>query len=55
MTHNLIQYGESLNRLLQAMLAVLNDLQSPHLFAGCKAFGIIDKVVTGPFCKHVPF
>ena len=49
MMHYLNQcHGDSLNRLLQA---VLNDLRSPHLIAGCKALGIIDKLVTGPFWR----
>ena len=56
MMHYLNQcHGDSLNRLLQA---VLNDLHSPHLIAGCKALGIIDKLVTGPFgdsYKHLLF
>ena len=34
-----------LNRLLQA---VLSDLSVPKYIAGCKALGIIDKIVTGP-------
>ena len=37
-----------LNRLLQA---VLSDLSSPKYIAGCKALGIIDKVITGPLWR----
>ena len=40
----------SLNRLLQA---VLTDLRTPHLLSGCRALGIIDKVVTGPFWRYL--
>ena len=40
----------SLNRLLQA---VLTDLRTPHLLSGCKALGIIDKIVTGPFWRYL--
>ena len=47
LTHSHIN---SLNRLLQA---VLSDLQTPHLIAGCKALGIIDKLVTGPFWRFL--
>ena len=36
--------------LLQAVLA---DLQSDQNIAGCKALGIIDKIVTGPFWRHL--
>lgn len=43
-------HGTSLNRLLQA---VLTDLQSDTNAAGCKALGIIDKIVTGPFWRHL--
>ena len=43
-------HGTSLNRLLQA---VLTDLQSDTNIAGCKALGIIDKIVTGPFWRQL--
>ena len=39
-----------LNRLLQA---VLSDLSSPKYIAGCKALGIIDKVITGPLWRYL--
>ena len=39
-----------LNRLLQA---VLSDLSVSKYIAGCKALGIIDKVVTGPLWRHL--
>ena len=39
-----------LNRLLQA---VLSDLGVPKYIAGCKALGIIDKIVTGPLWRHL--
>ena len=39
-----------LNRLLQA---VLSDLSVSKYLAGCKALGIIDKVVTGPLWRHL--
>ena len=40
----------TLNRLLQA---VLSDLQVSHFVAGARALGIIDKVITGPFWRHL--
>ena len=39
-----------LNRLLQAVLA---DLRTPQYIAGCKALGIIDKLITGPFWRYL--
>ena len=52
-TH-MVQYTQShdnsLNRLLQA---VLSDRRSPHLIAGCKGLGIVDKLVTGPFWRFL--
>ena len=50
LTSHMVQYltlhhAAPLNQLLQA---VLKDLQRPYLIAGCKALGIIDKIVTGP-------
>ena len=43
-------HGGTLNCLLQA---VLKDLKSPYFVAGCKALGIIDKLVTGPFWRYL--
>ena len=43
-------YHGPLNRLLQA---VLSDLSVPKYIAGCKALGIIDKIVTGPLWRHL--
>ena len=43
-------YHGPLNRLLQA---VLSDLSVPKYNAGCKALGIIDKIVTGPLWRHL--
>ena len=43
-------YHGPLNRLLQA---VLSDLSVPKYIAGCKALGIIDKIVTGPLWHHL--
>ena len=43
-------HGSELNRLLQAVLC---DLRTPHLIAGCQALGILDKIVTGPFWRHL--
>ena len=40
----------ALNRLLQAVLA---DLRVPQYVAGCKALGIIDKLITGPFWRYL--
>ena len=40
-------HGSQLNQLLQA---VLRDLKTPHLVAGCQALGII---VTGPFWRYL--
>ena len=45
-----LHHTAPLNQLLQA---VLKDLQCPYLIAGCKALGIIDKIVTGPFWRCV--
>ena len=33
--------------------SVLHDLQSPHLISGCRAVGILDKLITGPFWRHL--
>ena len=43
-------HPSALNRLLQA---VLSDLQVSHYVVGIRALGIIDKVVTGPFWRHL--
>ncbi len=43
-------HHQQLNRLLQA---VLSDLRVPQYIAGCKALGIIDKIVTGPFWRKL--
>ncbi len=43
-------HGSTLNRLLQS---VLKDLKSPFLIAACKALGIMDKLVTGPFWRYL--
>ena len=40
----------SLNLLLQAVLA---DLKVPQYLAGCRALGIIDKLITGPLWRHL--
>ena len=40
----------SLNLLLQAVLA---DLKVPQYLAGCRALGMIDKLVTGPLWRHL--
>lgn len=38
-------HGRQANRLLQSVLA---DLNEPIYISGCRAFGLIDKIVTGP-------
>ena len=43
-------HGTSLNRLLQAVLA---DLRSSHLVTGCRALGIVDKLITGPLWRYL--
>ena len=43
-------HGKEANCLLKA---VLNDLKNPLYIAGCRAFGLIDKVVTGPLWKKI--
>ena len=42
-------HGNHANRLLQAVLADLN----PVYVAGCRALGLIDKVVTGPLWRKL--
>jgi E1A/CREB-binding protein len=43
-------HGKEANRLLQAVLA---DLKNPANIAGCRALGIIDKLVTGPLWRKL--
>ena len=43
-------HGGQANRLLQAVLA---DLRDPVCIAGCRALGLIDKVVTGPLWRKL--
>ncbi len=43
-------HGKNANRLLQAVLSDLND---PINIAGCRALGLIDKVVTGPLWRKI--
>ena len=42
------QNQQKLNRLLKA---VLEDLKNPMTLAGCKAFGLIDKILMGPLWR----
>ena len=35
------------------MKATLDDLSCTHYITGCKALGIIDKIVTGPFWRYL--
>ena len=44
-----VAHGQ-LNLLLQS---VSSDLKVPQYIAGCRALGIIDKVVTGPLWRHL--
>ena len=43
-------HGKEANRLLQA---ILSDLKDPVNIAGCRALGLIDKVVTGPLWRKL--
>lgn len=43
-------HGNHANRLLQAVLA---DLKNPVYIAGCRALGLIDKVITGPLWRKL--
>ena len=43
-------HGGQANHLLQAVLA---DLKDPMYIAGCRALGLIDKVVTGPLWRKL--
>ena len=47
-----LHHAAPLNQLLQA---VLKDIQCPYLIAGCKALGIIDKIVFGDVFKVLLF
>ena len=49
-TYLLHHHPSTLNRLLQA---VLSDLQVSQFVTGIRALGIIDKIVTGPFWRHL--
>ena len=50
MLHYLTTSHGSLNLLLQAVLA---DLKVPQYLAGCRALGMIDKLITGPLWRHL--
>jgi len=43
-------HGMQANQLLQS---VLRDLKKPNLIAGCRALGLIDKIVTGPLWRKL--
>ena len=43
-------HGTSLNHLIQAVLA---DLHSSHLVTGCRALGIVDKLITGLLWRYL--
>ena len=43
-------HGKNANRLL---VSVLNDLKTPSLIAGCRALGLIDKIITGPLWRKL--
>lgn len=43
-------HGNQANRLIQA---VHNDLKNPGYIAGCRALGLIDKVITGPLWRKL--
>ena len=43
-------HGHQANRLLQAVLA---DLRNPVYITGCRALGLIDKVITGPLWRKM--
>ena len=49
-TYLLHHHPGTLNRLLQA---VLSDLQVSHFVAGIRALGIIDKIFTRSFWRHL--
>ena len=43
-------HGKDANLLLKA---VLKDLKNPLYIAGCRALGLIDKVITGPLWRKI--
>ena len=43
-------HGKNANRLLQS---VLKDLKTLALIAGCRALGLIDKIITGPLWRKL--
>ena len=43
-------HGGNANRLLQCVLA---DLRNPMYIAGCRALGLVDKMVTGPLWRKI--
>ena len=43
-------HGNQANRLLQSVLA---DLKSPVFEAGCRALGLVDKIITGPLWRKL--
>ena len=43
-------HGMQANQLLQS---VIIDLKNPNLIAGCRALGLIDKIVTGPLWRKL--
>ena len=43
-------HGKQANRLLSC---VLGDLKNPIYISGCRALGLIDKIVTGPFWRKL--
>ena len=43
-------HGLQANQLLQS---VLRDLKTPTLITGCRALGLIDKIVTGPLWRKL--
>ena len=43
-------HGKNANHLLES---VLKDLKTPALIAGCRALGLIDKIITGPLWRKL--
>ena len=37
----------------QLLKAVFSDIQVPEFVAGCRALGLISKIITGPFWRVV--
>ena len=37
----------------QLLRAVLSDIHIPEYVAGCKALGLVNKIITGPLCNDV--